>query len=201
MNKFDTILNDAKYFSKLLGHMHLVALEVNKTQEETRQDFLDSSRTGQCALSIQEGWIRIGAHYMSDNEVEKNRYTIVANNKVNFLLENPYRIKTFPLDEKEKEINEAKKIYGGGIRIKRNSSSRLVAVSGFHPKIDEACSIVIDNQTYYFQSEAARISDIMDLSIYFNNPYALAIAQGSNFIKSMTFDKCLDWGINEILKK
>lgn len=49
MNKFDTILNDAKYFSKLLGHMHLVALEVNKTQEETRQDFwilreLDSAR-------------------------------------------------------------------------------------------------------------------------------------------------------------
>lgn len=50
---------------------------------------------------------------MSDNEVEKNRYTIVANNKVNFLLENPYRIKTFPLDEKEKEINEAKRFTEG----------------------------------------------------------------------------------------
>ncbi len=201
MNVFENIFTEAKRFSKLLGHMHQAALEVNRTQEETRQDFLDSMRTGQNALSIQEGFIRIGAHYVNDNEGGKIRYAVAANNKTNFLLENLYRISTFPVDEKEKEINEAKKIYGGGIRIKRDSSSRLVAVSGFHPKIDEACSIVVDNQTYLFQSEALIIFDIMDLSRYFNNPYALAIAQGSNFIKSMTFDQAIDWGRNEIIKK
>ncbi len=201
MNVFENTFTEAKRFSKLLGHMHQAALEVNKTQEETRQDFLNSKRTGQCALSIQEGLIRIGAHYMNDNEEEKIRYTVVANNKVNFLLENPYRNDTFPLCEEERTRNELRKIFGGGIRVKRGLNNTLIAISGFHPKIDEASSIVIDNQTCSFQSEAARISYMMELSTYFRNPYALVIAQGSNWIKSMTFDQCLDWGKNEILKK
>lgn len=191
MNKFQNILDDVKYFTKLLGHMHFAALEVNKISEETKQDFIDSQRTGHCALVVQRGLERICAqHVPGKAEEDKIRYTIVANNKVNFLLENPERKNTFPQTNEEEEQFPLKKIFGGGIWI----HNVLIAVSGFHPKIDEACSIVIANQIFGSKSESNNIIDIETMSKDFKNPYALSIACGSNFIKSINFYEAIDQG-------
>jgi len=204
MNKFENVFTEAKRFSKLLGHMHQAALEVNRTQEETRQDFLDSKRTGHCAIAVQFELERISAHHIPGVDFEeKIRYSIVANNKINFLLEYPDRIDTFPKTVQEEIDFKSKNVFGGGIRLRLVEGvwkRWLIAVSGFHPKIDEACSIVAFSQMIKMD-DSFRLKHIQDESRYFKNPYALPIAQGSNWIKSMNFEQCLDWGRNEILKK
>lgn len=193
MNRFEIILNEVKYFSKLIGHMRHIALEINKTADETKTDFVNSKRTGQCAIVVQSGLQRVGAHYSDDAE-EKIRYSIVANNKINFLLENPERENTFPQNENERIQFESRKIFGGGIRTR---DFPLVAVSGFHPRIDEGFSIVAASHMTGFPSDGEYVKRIQCLSKYFCNPYALAIFCGAKPIKEMGFEGAIEWGKNE----
>ena len=197
MNKYETILESIKHFSNILERLHAVALKINETEDETKSDFLNSKRTGQCGAVIQLGLIRVGAHYVPKGQTEeKIRYSIVANNKINFLLENFERKNTFPQNEEERIRFEAIKVFGGGIRI--YDGDTLVGTSGFHPKIDEGCSIVVSNRIFGFTDNEVKIKHLQDRARYFNNPYALPMACGAGFIKSMSFDQAVEWGKNEI---
>lgn len=196
-NKLNNLFTDSKYLSKFIGHMSAAALEVNKTQVETSSDFFTSKRTGQSAISIQRGLIRVGAHYIPDSDTEeKIRYTIVANNKVNFLLENPDRIDTFPKNEQEYAEFPLRKIFGGGVLL----DDEISAISGYYPRVDEASNLVFRVEHMDFISDAKKIRHCMLFSKKFNNPYVLAISAGSNFTKGFSFDQAIEWGKNEILK-
>ncbi len=195
MNKFKTTLTDVVIFTKMLGHMAPAALEVNKISNETKQDFINSKRSGQAAIAVSLDLRRVCGHYVPDSETEqKVRFSIAANNKINLLIENPDRSHTFPLNEEEKIKFPEMRIFGGGIRF---TGLPLIAISGYHPRIDEACGIVFGNQYKGFHSDNENINQIQTLSKFFSNPYALAIASGSGFIKKITFSQAIEWGKNE----
>ena len=199
MNKFEQIVDSVVYFSRLLGHFQDVALEVNKISKETRQDFLDSKRTGQCAIAVHKERFRVSGQYVhTDDEDLKIRYSVAANNKINFLLENPERMNTFPVGKDEEDIFKIRKIFGGGISLSTFPNISLIAVSGFHPKIDEASSIVAVEQISGIRSDSSKILFVQKCAKIFSNPYALAISCGAGFIKGMSFDQAVEWGKNEI---
>ena len=197
-NKFEAILESTRYFSKALGHMSYSALYLNSSEEETRADFIASKRTGQCAIAVQLDLERVGSQYVPDDQTDnKVRYLANANNKVNFLLENPERINTFPSNEVERTLFETRKIFGGGIRDLRHPFMTLVAVSGFHPKIDEACSIVFLSNMVRLDNKT-KIHYIKELSLMFKNPYALILGVGCGSIKGVTEQQAREWSVNKI---
>lgn len=197
MKKYTDIVDGTRYYlNDFLSRVQIGALEVNKTQAETVPDFLNSNRTGQCAIAIQHGFARIGAHYKPGKDELKLRYSIVGNNKVNFLLENVTRNDTFPKNENEQIDFEIRRIFGGGARF----FLQIIAISGFHPRVDEASSIVFKTENMELVSEEEKIHNLKIFSKEFKNPYALAVSAGSGFIKSINFDQAIEWGKNEIIK-
>lgn len=121
-------LNLGNFMNKLVD----AALDLNRTNAETKADYETSRRTGQCHIVWgNEDW-RAGIQFIPTSETEKKvRYQIVANNKFTYLLANPEQ-GTTPLQPENL-------IFPGGVRYLKE----IAAVSGFHPKIDEAMAVIL----------------------------------------------------------
>jgi hypothetical protein len=196
MKQLENPNEKVKLLSNLLADISPTALYLNQISPEAAEDSINSNRTGQCAGVVQWKLHRLGVHYIPTGLKDpKIRYTIVANNKINCLLENPEEETTFPF------TSEEKKIWGGGIRSPY-ADDLLYATSGFYPKIDEGCSILkcvtLSDLMVEVSNNTRKIELIQTLSHRFKNRYALPIACGSKLVKNMSFDEAYSWGIENI---
>lgn len=136
--------------STFMNNLVPVALELNKTNPETSEDFENSNRTGQCYLAFGDTFGgRIGIQFIPEHDHEnKIRYDVVANNKFSYLLESGTICQTSNMPEK--------RIFKGGIK----RLNYITAVSGFHPKIDEAIAILC--YSFLYGAPAKMLAEIFE---------------------------------------
>lgn len=132
-------------------------LEFNRQHVDLQEDFFNSNRTGQCHAVCGTKLVRLGISHIPESETDpKTRYHIVANNKFNCLLANPSASRTGPYTDEEK------KIFAGGVR----AWERIMCVSGFHPKVDEAAALIFGWTLFWSQYDIYAIIDADDSNIY-----------------------------------
>jgi len=91
-------------------------------------------------------------------------------------------------------------VYRGGVRL---YDGPLITVSGFHPVVDEAFSLMLGLVIQGYERDYTREKWIKDQALRFQNPYVLAFCVLTNYINPRTgytygYEKSMEWGLKEI---